>query len=153
MNEKLSEKSIRMSKVVELKAKIIKEIAEEHDEIKLLIGDCKNDFDMLGDCENDFDMLVEEYYQLLQLKKYVEDDNSFCRYEAIHGDIDVIIYSVSSEEIDIWLQDDYNFVACFMDKVREMPEAIFGMLNDDYFGYQFTNIFDKIAYDKKKNTR
>ena len=140
MNEKLSEKSIRMDKVAKLKSKILKEIAEEQEDIKLLINDC----------ENDLDMLIEEYYQLLQLKKYVEDDNSFCRYEAIHGDIDVIIYSVSSEEIDIWLQEDYNFVVCFMSKVREMPEAIFGMLNDDYFGYQFTNIFDKIAYDKKK---
>jgi hypothetical protein len=26
------------------------------------------------------------------------------------------------------------------------------MLNDDYFGYQFTNIFDKIEYDKKKSS-
>ena len=140
MNEKLSEKSIRAEKVAKLKEKILKEITDEQSEIKLL----------MDDCQNDFDMLVEKYYQLLQLKKYVEDDNSFCRCEAIHGDIDVIIYSVSSEEIDIWLQEDYNFVVCFMNKVREMPEAIFGMLNDDYFGYQFTNIFDKIAYDKKK---
>lgn len=93
MNERLSEKSIRDEKVAKLKVKILKEIIEEQSEIKLL----------MDDCENDFDMLVEEYYQLLQLKKYVEDDNSFCRYEAMHGDIDVIIYSVSSKEIDIWL--------------------------------------------------
>ena len=142
MNEKLSEKSIRAEKVAKLKVKILKEITEEQSEIKLL----------MDDCGNAFDMLVEEYYQLLQLKKYVEDDNSFCRYEAMYGDIDVIIYSVSSEEIDIWLQEDYNFVVCFMSKVREIPEAIFRMLNDDYFGYQFTNIFDKIEYDKKKSS-
>jgi hypothetical protein len=123
-----------------LKEKILAEIKEEHELLR---------FWMSKDSEN-FDCYVERYYQIAQLKNYIMEEYTFWSYEAMDEEYDYVVYQVSEKTLDIWLQDDYNFVIAFMIEAQDNSWALFGMLNDRYFGYQFTNIFDEIAYDIKR---
>lgn len=140
MSEKLSERPIREEKIKRLKEKILVEIEEEYERLR---------FWMSEDSEH-FDNYVEQYYQLAQLKNYITAEHTFWNYEAMYEKDDYVVYQVSEKTLDIWLQDDYNFVIAFMIEVQDRPWALFKMLNDRYFGYQFTNIFAEIAYDKKR---
>lgn len=143
MSEKLSERPIREEKIKRLKEKILAEIEEEYERLR---------FWMSEDSEH-FDDYVEQYYQLAQLKNYITSEYALWCYEAMYEKDDYVVYQVSEKTLDIWLQDDYNFVIAFMIEVQDRPWALFEMLNDRYFGYQFTNIFAEIAYDKKKEER
>ena len=140
MSEKLSEQPVRAKKIERLKAKILAEIEEEHEYLKLgMSEDSKH-----------FDDYVEKYYQLAQLKNYITADNTFWTCEAMYEKEDCVVYQVSDKTLDIWLQDDYNFVHSFMVKIYDRPWALFKMLNDGYFGYQFTNLLDIIIYDDRR---
>lgn len=139
MSEKLSERPIRAEKIKRLKAKILAEIEEEHELLKL---------GMSEDSEH-FDEYVECYYQLTQLKNYIASEHAFWTYEAMYEDNDCVIYQITDKTLDIWLQDDYNFVHSFIVKIYGNPWALFEMLNDRYFGYQFTNLLDIIIYDER----
>ena len=137
--EKLSERPIREEKVKRLKSKILAEIEEEQAYLKFAMSEYKDHFDAF----------LEQYYQLMQLKNYIMTEHSFFDYEALSEKDDYIIYQITEKTLDIWLQDDYNFARDFMLRVYDNPWALFDMLNDRYFGYQFTNIFDIIVYDKE----
>ena len=104
----------------------------------------------MSEYEDDFDKFLAQYYQLMQLKNYIMTEYSFWNYEASSKKEDYIIYKIDEKTLDIWLQDHYNFVTAFLLRVHDNPWALFDMLNDRYFGYHFTNIFDEIAYDMKK---
>ena len=138
--EKLSERPIREEKVKRLKSKILAEIEEEQAYLKFVMSEYKDQFDEF----------LAQYYQLMQLKNYIMTEHSFFDYEASSEKEDYIIYKINEKTLDIWLQDHYHFITAFLSRVYDNPWALFDMLNDRYFGYHFTNIFDEIAYDMKK---
>lgn len=138
--DKLSERPIREEKVKRLKSKILAEIEEEQAYLKFA----------MSEYEDHFDEFLEQYYQLMQLKNYIMAEHSFWNYEASSEKDDYIVYQITEKTLDIWLQDDYNFARAFMLRVYDNPWELFDMLNDRYFGYHFTNIFDIIVYDKKQ---
>lgn len=65
---------------------------------------------------------------------------------------DIRIYIISDLYLDIWLQDDYSFVDTFLYNLEFETEAecnysnMYSYLNDNYFGYNFTDIFDVARY-------
>ena len=139
MSEKLSERPIREEKIKRLKEKILAEIEEEHERLR---------FWMSEDSKH-FDDYVEQYYQLAQLKNYIASEHTLWCYEVMDEKEDYVVYQVTERDLDIWLQDDYNFAMSFMVRICDSPWALFDVLNDGYFGYHFTNLFDRIAYDEK----
>ena len=141
MSEKLSERPIREDKVKRLKAKILAEIAQEQEMVKQFMSE---DNDAL------FDKNIEMYYWLTKLKEYIEVEHAFWGYEAMSEADDCIIYQVPERDLDIWLQDHYNFTLNFMLAVADRPWALFDMLNDHYFGYHFTNLIEIMAYEDKE---
>jgi hypothetical protein len=143
MSEKLSERPIREEKVNRLKTKILAEIEEEHGYLKYL---------MLDD-DDYFDEHLEQYYQLTQLKYYIQAEDTFFAYEMMSEVHDCIVYQISDEDLNIWLQDDYNFVHSFLTEMFDNPWSLFKRLNDEYFGYHFTNFFEKMAYEEKIKRR
>ena len=107
--EKLSEKEIRDKKIVQLKEKIKKEIEEK-------ILDNKQYMKAYLE-ENDFDTwksLITEAFALLKLKEYVELNTSFNMIETCIPEKDIIIYTISIDLINLWLQDEYKFVNQFL---------------------------------------
>lgn len=146
--EKLSEKEIRDKKIVQLKEKIKKEIEEK-------ILDNKQYMKAYLE-ENDFDTwksLIMEAFALLKLKEYVELNTSFNMIETCIPEKDIIIYTISIDLINLWLQDEYKFVNQFLFNMEyDEIKNVFTMLNEKYFAYNFTNIYDIILYKQKNET-
>lgn len=142
MYEKISDEIVRREKIIKLKEKIILEIEKRISNYKK--GLQSNIEDEL------FNYYIKEFFVLLELKQYLESDYCFMGYEAKYNDKDIVIYMVSDRNLDIWLQKDYSFVENYLLKAEEAGYNIFSILNDKYFGYNFTNIFDSILYDEKQ---
>ncbi len=142
MYEKISDEIVRREKIRKLKEKIILEIEKRISNYKK--GLQSNIEDEL------FNYYIKEFFVLLELKQYLESDYCFMGYEARYDDKDIVIYMVSDRDLDIWLQKDYSFVENYLLKAEEAGYNIFSILNDKYFGYNFTNIFDSILYDEKQ---
>ena len=142
MYEKISDEIVRREKIRKLKEKIILEIEKRISNYKK--GLQSNIEDEL------FNYYIKEFFVLLELKQYLESDQCFMGYEAKYNDKDIVIYMVSDRNLDIWLQEDYSFVENYLLKAEEAGYNIFSILNDKYFGYNFTNIFDSILYDEKQ---
>ena len=70
-------------------------------------------------------------------------------------DKDIRIYVINDLYLNIWLQDDYSFVDTFLYKLEFEAEIecsysnMYPYLNDNYFGYNFTDIVDEILYKQK----
>ena len=84
-------------------------------------------------------------------KQYIEDKYSFMDYQCRDSSRDIVIYTISDKNLNIWLQEDYSFTINFLTKAENVDYDIFQLLNDEYFGYSFTNISESILYDKKQN--
>lgn len=139
MSEKLSERPIREEKVNRLKSKIIAEIEKTCGSLKYLMFD---DDDYFDEC-------LEQYYQLTQLKKYIQAEDTFLGYTMMSEAHDRIVYWISDEDLNIWLQNDYHFANYFLIEMSNQPWNLFEKLNDKYFGYHFTNFFEKMSYEDK----
>lgn len=146
MYEEIKNKQERLEKIEKLKEKILKEIEREN---KLL----KKELFCLSNENNDskeYDDLVTKSYQLIELKKYIQDENSFCSIQfrdCITGDT---IYFVSIKNINIWLDESYNFVSNYLSKLENKEYILFELLDDQYFGKHFTHIFDEMRFDRKQ---
>ena len=151
MNEKISDKPIREEKIKRLKEKILKEIEEE-----LERGKRDLTYDLTNGIEDEYEFkyVIHTMHYLYKLREFVNWEHSFNMIYAEYYNFDIVIYAVSMREIDIWLQDDYNFVTQFLFNANYDDNVIVEhMLNDEYLGINFTNIFDAIAYDEKQKTK
>lgn len=138
---KLSEMSIRQEKVGKLKTKILTDIDNRLDECKEV------------DIRNLSDELFQDYlnygFALLKLGEYIENKYTFMLYTAIDEKADYISYVITDENIDIWLQDNYNFISNYLYDVEEHDFDVFAILNESYFAYEFTSYFDTLSYRKE----
>lgn len=142
MYEKISDEAVRREKVQKLKEKIMSEIEKRIGNYRKVLRTNIQD--------DDFEYYIRESFVLLELKQYLERDCCFMEYEATHSDKDIVIYAVSDKDLSIWLQEDYSFVSNYLIKAEENGYNVFPILNDRYFGYNFTNIFDSVLYDESQ---
>lgn len=142
MYEKISDEAIRREKVQKLKEKIMSEIEKRIGNYRKVLRTNIQD--------DDFEYYIRESFVLLELKQYLESDCCFMEYEAKYSDKDIVIYAVSDKDLSIWLQEDYSFVSNYLIKAEEDGYNVFPILNDRYFGYNFTNIFDSALYDESQ---
>lgn len=142
MYDKISNEKERIDKVKRVKEKIVSEIKNEmivyKDQMHHAITD------------EDFEYFVRNSFALLELKKFLENEDSFMRYEIKLPAKDIVIYMVSDKNLSIWLEDDYSFIHNFLDKVEKNEYNVFPLLNDRFFETYFTNICDSVLYDDKK---
>lgn len=141
MYDKISNETERVDKVKKVKEKILSEIKNEmivyKDQMQHAITD------------EDFEYFVRNSFALLELKKFLENEDSFMRYEIKLPAKDIVIYMVSDKNLSIWLEDDYSFIHNFLDKVEKNEYNVFPLLNDRFFETYFTNICDSILYGKR----
>lgn len=147
MREKISEMSIRKEKIEKLKIKILAEIDKHtkkiHEDMKQYLINREDDL-------NIWNYMITEEFSLLRLKEFIEQPELFQSFEVRYDDKDIIIYQVSDEVLNIWLQEDYDFTFNFLCKIiYEEFSDVYDILNDRFFGYEFTNIIDKIQYKEK----
>lgn len=147
MYEKISEMSIRKKKIEKIKEKILTEIEKEtkklHENMEQYLINREDDLSI-------WNCMITKEFSLLRLKEFVEQPELFQSFEARYGNKDIIIYRVSDEDLNIWLQEDYNFTFNFLCKIiHEGFSDVYDILSDGFFGYKFTNIIDKILYQER----
>lgn len=140
--EKISDEPKRWEKVNKLKSKILANINKRIDE-------CKQELHSDTILDEDYSFWVYRCFYLLELKKYIEDKYTFMCWTCEYEDKDIRIYVISDLYLDIWLQDDYSFVDTFLYNLEFETEAESSYLNDNYFGYNFTNLLDVARYRQK----
>ena len=87
--------------------------------------------------------IIKEEFAMIKLQEYLDYEYSFMDYTAKYYDKDIIIYYIDIDLINIWLQDTFNFVNNYLDKVDENNyNNILSILNDKYLGNGFTSVFD-----------
>lgn len=143
MYEKISDEIIRIEKVKKLKLKILSEINVRLNKYRNMTSKIPND--------KGYEICIKQSFALLKLKEYIEDKYSFMDYQCRDSSRDIVIYTISDKDLNIWLQEDYSFTINFLIKAESVDYDIFQLLNDEYFGYSFTNISESILYDKKQN--
>lgn len=143
MYEKISDESIRIEKVKKLNRKILSEI---DDLLRKYRNGLSKNLNDIG-----FEFCVRRSFALLELKKYVENEYSFMSYEVKDYNNDIVVYTISDKDLNIWLQEDYSFVIRFLVEAENVDYDVFQILNDKYFGHNFTNICESILYDDKQN--
>lgn len=141
MHDKISNKKERVDKVKKVKEKILSEIENEMAAYKEQMQHAITD--------EDFEYFVRNSFALLELKKFLENEDPFMHYEIKIPAKDIVIYMVSNKNLSIWLEDDYSFIHNFLDKVEKNEYNVFPLLNDRFFGTYFTNICDSILYRKR----
>lgn len=143
--EKISDEPKRQEKVNRLKDKILTDINTK-------IDVCKFELHSDTTLDEDYSFWVYRYFYLSELKKYIEDKYTFMRWSYEDEDKDIRIYVINDLYLDIWLQDDYSFVSKFLYDLEFETEIkcnytnMSSYLNDNYFGYNFTNILDIARY-------
>lgn len=147
MYEKISEIPIREEKIKKLKTKILAEIDKRakriHEEMKQYLINNENVLD-------DWNFMITEEFSLLRLKEFIEQPGLFQSFEARYDDKDIIIYQVSDADLNIWLQENYDFTFNFICKIKhEGVGDLHEILNNRFLGYNFTNIIDKIQYKNR----
>ena len=142
MYEKISEEELRLEKVRKVKNKILSELYERLYAYKRRVQQNTEISD------EDFDYCIRKIFALLELKKYLLNDNCFMGYEAKYGNEDIVIYMVSEKDLNVWAQKNYNFIFNFLHRVEENEYNVSQLLNDRFFGYDFTDAFDHILYDE-----
>lgn len=146
--EKISDEPKRWEKVNKLKSKILADI-------KGKVDVCKFELHSDTTLDEDYSFWVYRCFYLLELKKYIEDKYTFMCWTCEYEDKDIRIYVISDLYLDIWLQDDYSFVDTFLYNLEFETEAesnysnMYSCLNDNYFGYNFTNLLDVARYRQK----
>lgn len=143
MYEKISDEIIRLEKVKKLKQKILSEINVSLNRYRNMIFKNPND----KSCE----FFIKQSFVLLKLKEYIEYKYSFMDYQYRNIDRDIIIYTISDKDLNIWSQEDYSFVTRFLVESERIDYDVSQLLNDKYFGCSFTDISESILYDKKQN--
>ena len=147
---KLSEKHLRQEKVAKLKTKILAEIDDCKTMLKeYLLSYYKDQSELTDELFEDY---ITELYSLMQLKKFIVRPSTFMMAGAVYEDNDYIAYYVDDRDLDVWLQEDYKFVNNFilnMGDPYKGPSHLVHMLTENYFAYNFTNIFDLIEYGRK----
>lgn len=142
MIEKISDRPIRQAKVKALKERILTGIKEELEIIKT---------DMSENSLEDsfFERFLKQGFALLKLSDYVEKETAFMLCEEEYPEEDLVVYRVPEKYIDIWLQEDYNFVSKFLFEVEE-DDFVCYKLSDRYFAFYFMSVFELMVYDKNE---
>lgn len=150
MNEKISEKLIREEKIKKLKEKIYSEIENiskrnRKEMRQLLLVDNTGEY-----FEENWNFLIAREFCLERLREYISSDFAFQTIEAEYPAHDLVIYQVSDEYLNIWLQDDYNFTLSFLGEIKDRKTFdVYEILNDRYFGYEFVSAFEVVKYRKE----
>lgn len=146
MPEKISESAIRQNKVNTLKAKIHKEIEKYtssiRENMKILLEQEIINTEM-------WDYCVNVAFFLTQLTEFVDWEGAFQNKEAENPKKDAVVYTISVDEIDIWLQEEFNFVSHLLSVIKydDGFATIAAYLNDRFLSRGLLSIVERTIYE------
>lgn len=145
MTEKISEMSSREEKIKRLKAKINKEIEDSYLFVKAeMIEYLKRNIIETAI----WDELTNKAFYFNYLREFINSENAFMSYMYRDENKDEIIFRVSLLNIDIWLQEDYDFTNHLYYQIEKYKGfcCIKDFLNDYFLGMRMLSAFDYTAY-------
>lgn len=125
----------RDEKIMKLKNKIL-------NEIDALLKKYKTTAVQAESSMETFEFVIKNSFVLLKLKDYVSNTASFNQMRDKN-------YIISNLHIDMWLQEDYDFVFDFLSNAEDHDYNVIPLLNDNFFESYFTDIVDEILYKQK----
>lgn len=146
MYEKISETAIRQSKINTLRTKIHKEIEKYtssiRENMKILLEEEIINPDM-------WDYCVNVAFFLTQLTEFVDWEGAFQNKEAENPKKDAVVYTISVDEIDIWLQEEFNFVSHLLSVIKydDGFATIAAYLNDRFLSRGLLSIVERTIYE------
>lgn len=149
MHEKISESAIRQSKINALKTKIRKEVEERtyrvQASMRVLLEQKTRSAEEWGYC-------VNLAFFLTQLTEFISWEGAFQNKEAEYPNEDIVIYTISIDEIDIWLQENFNFVSHLLSVIEHDNgfANIAGYLDDRFLSRGLLNIVERTLYEQKQ---
>lgn len=146
MSEKMSDENKRISLAEAFKEKVNNEIQNilkrNLEELKTFLFEEINNENNEG--YKDFKYLIDEITVCTETRRFINGYN-FLRSQMIDFGNDIIVYNISSENLNIWMQEDYNFMNNLFRK--------YGLgavdLTEDALEYEFTDVMDIVLYKKK----
>lgn len=146
--EKISEQHLRIAKVQKLKKKILSEIEAFSNYLKEGLKEVCCDDKLFSEF---FEKAAIEEVKLISLKKFVNDPSSFMKVIMKDPRHDVIVYGVSDRHLDMFIDDDFQFVQNFLTKTAhiEICDMLIDYLSDGFFEFNFVSAFEEVLYDKK----
>lgn len=149
MHEKISESAIRQSKINALKTKIRKEVEERtyrvQASMRVLLEQKTRSAEEWGYC-------VNLAFFLTQLTEFISWEGAFQNKEVEYPNEDIVIYTISIDEIDIWLQENFNFVSHLLSVIEHDNgfANIAGYLDDRFLSRGLLNIVERTLYEQKQ---
>ena len=109
--EKLSDQEIRIELINRLKEKVFKEIdIILRNDLRLIKLYSLSDLeDVESDPYNEFCYLSKEMSICLFMREWITK-HSFMGIIRVSEENDCVIYKISNHHLELWLQDDYNFM-------------------------------------------
>lgn len=148
MSERISESTIRQSKINALKTKIRKEVEERtycmQASMRMLLEQETMNAEEWSYC-------VNLAFFLTQLTEFINWEGAFQNKEAKYPNEDIIIYTISIDEIDIWLQENFSFVSHLLSVIEHDNgfANIAGYLEDRFLSRGLLNIVERTLYEHK----
>lgn len=145
--EKLSDQEVRIKLINKFKEKIFKEIEKNmKNDLQLIKSYTYSDIEnMESDQYNEFKYLSKKISICLFMREWIMK-NSFMSTIKVSEEDDCVIYKISSRHLELWLQDDYDFMWNLIDR--------FGYdtlhLTDEMLENKFTSIIDEALFTEKK---
>lgn len=149
MYEKISETAIRQSKINALKTKIRKEVEERtyrvQASMRMLLEQETRNAEEWGYC-------VNLAFFLTQLTEFISWEGAFQNKEVEYPNEDIVVYTISIDEIDIWLQENFNFVSHLLSVIEHDNgfANIAGYLDDRFLSRGLLNIVERTLYEQKQ---
>lgn len=152
MSEKISESAVRQSKINALKTKIRKEVEEYtccvQASIRMLLEQEIMNAEEWGYC-------VNVAFFLTQLTEFVDWDGAFQNKEVEYPNKDIVVYTIPLDEIDIWLQENFNFVSHLLSVINHGNgfANIARYLDDRFLSRGLLNVVERTIYEQNLRDR
>lgn len=144
MYEKISETHLREEKVRKVKEKILEEIEKAFD-INRFFMEARFE-DGIIPAPHEWRDLIEKEYFLIKLKDFIESKNCFMKFNMKYEEYDAIVWTIPDINLNIWLQDNYNFTTQFIAFCKRHNCCVCDVLDEEFLAYDFISLIDKQAY-------
>lgn len=147
MFEEIANKPIRMAKINRFKGRVLIELRER----LANISDMMRVIDK--DEQSNFAAWVFENFVLTSLASYLFESYSMTKEVNKNESVGLVVYAIPTETIDVWLQDDYDFVErylqwCYQNKPKFIP-----VLTDEIMAHYLVTPIELALYEYRKEMK
>lgn len=147
MFEEIANKPIRMAKINRFKGRVLIELMER----LANISDMMRVMDK--DEQSNFASWVFENFVLTSLALYLFESYSMTKEVSKNESVGLVIYAIPTETIDVWLQDDYDFVERYLQLCYKNKPKFIPVLTDEIMAHYLVTPIELALYEYRKEMK